>query len=307
MRLCVFALKLCGVRICVIFNPVAKGEKAKRFCKFLATIEKECALIQTTSAGAARSLAAKAVRDGFEAIVAAGGDGTINEALNGIGDADGFERACLGILPLGTMNVFARELAIPRNVEAAWEIIRAGRTTKIDLPSVSFVADGASERRYFAQLAGAGLDARAIERVHWPLKKKIGAFAYVIAGLRALQSRAPEITISSGDFSAKGELVLVGNGRLYGGEFRIFPRADLRDGVLEVCIFPKVDWLTLAWCGPKLLTLGTLPVKAGQCLRAEKFTLSSDEKVPFQVDGELAGHLPATFSLEREKLRVLAP
>ena len=70
-------------------------------------------------------------------------------------------------------------------------------------------------------------------------------------------------------------------------------------------VFPKVNWLTLAWCGPKLLTLGTLPEKAGRCLRAETFTLSSDEKVPFEVDGELVGHLPATFSLEREKLRAL--
>ena len=295
------------MRICVIFNPVAKGEKAKYFRKFLATIEKDCSLIQTTGAGVARKLAAKAVRDGFEAIVAAGGDGTINEVLNGIGDADGFERACLGILPLGTVNVFARELAIPRNIEVAWEIIRTGRTTKIDLPSASFLANGVSERRYFTQLAGAGLDARAIELVHWPLKKKIGPFAYVIAGLRALQARAPEITISGEDFSVKGKFVLVGNGKLYGGQFKLFPRADLRDGILELCIFPKVNWLTLAWCVPRLLTLGTLPAKAGQCLRAEKFTLSSEETVPFQVDGELAGHLPATFSLEREKLRVLAP
>ena len=209
------------------------------------------------------------------------------------------------MLPLGTVNVFARELAIPRQVEAAWEIIRAKRTTKIDLPSVSFVVNGVSERRYFAQLAGAGLDARAIELVHWPSKKKIGPFAYVIAGLRALRARAPEITILSGDFSANGRFVLVGNGRLYGGQFKLFPQADLRDGVLELCIFPKVNWLTLAWCGPKLLTLGTLPARASQCLRAETFTLSSDEKVPFEVDGELVGHLPATFSLEREKLRVL--
>ena len=71
--------------------------------------------------------------------------------------------------------------------------------------------------------------------------------------------------------------------------------------------FPKVNWLTLAWCGPKLLTFGTLPAKASQYLRAGKFTLSSDEQVPFEVDGELAGHLPATFSLERKKLHVLAP
>ena len=78
------------MRTCVIFNPTAKGEKARHFRKCLATIEKECSLIQTTGAGAARLLAAQAVREGFEAVVAAGGDGTINEVLNGIGDAGGF-------------------------------------------------------------------------------------------------------------------------------------------------------------------------------------------------------------------------
>lgn len=295
------------MRTCVIFNPAARGDKARRFRKFLATIEKDCALLSTTCAGAARGLAARAVREGFATIVAAGGDGTMNEVLNGIGDENGFERTRLGILPLGTVNVFARELVIPLKVEAAWEVIREGRETKIDLPSVSFVANNRSEQRYFAQLAGAGLDARAIELVHWPLKKKIGPLAYVVAGLQALQMNAPVMTITSGDFMAKGKFILVGNGRLYGGRFRIFPQADLRDGVLDVCIFPKVNWLTLALCGPRLLTLGTLPTKSAQCLRTEKFTLTSDGKVPLELDGEWVGHLPATFSMDREKLRVLVP
>lgn len=264
-------------------------------------------MIQTTGAGAARGLAADAVRNGFETIVAAGGDGTLNEALNGIGDADGFGRTSLGLLPLGTVNVFARELLIPRKIEAAWEIIRADHVTKIDLPSVSFFTNGVSERRYFAQLAGAGLDARAIELVNWPLKKRIGPLAYVVAGLRALQSHAPEITITGDEFSAKGKSILIGNGKLYGGQFRIFPQADLRDGVLDACIFPKVNLLTLVWCGLRLLTSGTLPKNAGECLRARKFTLTSAAKVPFEVDGEWVGHLPATFSLERGKLRVLVP
>jgi len=291
----------------VIFNPSARGEKAKRFRKFLATIEKDCALLSTTCAGAARGLAAKAVGDGFETIIAAGGDGTLNEVVNGVGDANGFGRATLGVLPLGTVNVFARELLIPRKIEAAWEVIRANRVTKIDLPSVSFFVNGVSERRYFAQLAGAGLDARAIELVNWPLKKNIGALAYAIAGLKALGGRAPEITISGGDFSVKGELILVGNGKLYGGEFKICPQADLRDGILDVCVLPKVNWLTLLRCAPKLLTTGTLPANAGRHLRAEQFTMTSEEKVPFELDGEWVGHLPATFSIEREKLRVLVP
>src|SRR5712691_3191908 len=102
------------VRTCVIFNPAARGEKAKRFRRHLDDLGSDCALKLTTAAGDARRLAAEAVAEGFEIVVAAGGDGTLNEVLNGIGDAPGgFEKARLGVLPLGTVNVFARELALP--------------------------------------------------------------------------------------------------------------------------------------------------------------------------------------------------
>src|SRR5208282_1868611 len=123
------------VRVCVIFNPTAKGEKAKRFRRHLELIAAECALKQTVAAGGARALAAQAVGEGFDTVVAAGGDGTLNEVLNGIGDVkDGFERARLAVLPLGTVNVFARELGLPMDLKRDWEIIRAGRETRIDLP-----------------------------------------------------------------------------------------------------------------------------------------------------------------------------
>src|SRR5580765_8603776 len=135
------------MRICVIFNPTAKGERAKRFRHHLDAIGAECALKPTTAPGGGRALAAEAVREGFEVIVAAGGDGTLNEVLNGIGDApDGFERVRLGVLPLGTVNVFARELDIPRKLEPAWQTIRQGRETRIDLGGIEYSLNGSSAR-----------------------------------------------------------------------------------------------------------------------------------------------------------------
>src|SRR5216117_3762717 len=96
---------------CVIFNPAARGEKAKQFADQLAMLSARVTLKPTYAAGAGRALAAEAVREGFETIVAAGGDGTVNEVLNGIGDEpDGFARTCFAVLPLGTVNVFAKEL-----------------------------------------------------------------------------------------------------------------------------------------------------------------------------------------------------
>ena len=292
----------------MIFNPAAKGEKARRFRRHLDAIAAECALKQTTAVGDARQLAAEAVREGFETVVAAGGDGTLNEVLNGIGDApDGFQRAALGVLPLGTVNVFARELGLPTRLELAWQTIRQGRETRLDLPRVEYAQNGATVRRYFAQLAGAGLDARAIELVQWQLKKKIGPLAYVLAGLHALSRSPSKITATDGQRTATGELVLIGNGRLYGGPFAIFPRADLRDGFLEVCVFPRAGWLTLARCGPRLLLRGRLPSKVVESFQAASLVLTSPSPVPLQVDGELIGHLPARFSLERSGLRVIVP
>jgi YegS/Rv2252/BmrU family lipid kinase len=296
------------VRTCVIFNPTAKGEKARHFRRHLDSLGSQCAMKLTAAVGDARRLAAEAVTEGFEIVVAAGGDGTVNEVLNGIGDApQGFDRVRLGVLPLGTVNVFARELSIPTKLEAAWQTICRGQETRIDLPRVQYGTNGSVQRRYFAQLAGAGLDARAIELVQWELKKKLGPLAYVIAGLSALRGNPSKITATAGSNSASGGLVLIGNGRLYGGQFHVFPEADLRDGLLEVCVFPRVNWLTLARCGPELLLRGKLPSAATTAFRAESLTLASEPAAPLEVDGELIGHIPATFSIDRSRLRVVVP
>lgn len=292
----------------MIFNPAARGDKARRFRRQLDAIGAQCALKATTTAGDARRLAKEAVMDGFDLIVAAGGDGTVNEALNGIGDApDGFARARLGVLPLGTVNVFARELKIPLKVERAWEVLQRGRELKIDLPRVGFSVDGVLQKRYFCQLAGAGLDARAIELVDWQHKKQVGPLAYVIAGLKALREKKPQIIVRANGQGATGELVLVGNGRLYGGSFAILPQADLCDGVLDICVLPRVNWWTLLCCAPGLLLRGKLPANAVQHLSAATFELTSEMPAAFELDGEWVGKLPVTFVLEREKLRVVVP
>ena len=292
----------------MIFNPAARGEKARRFRRQLDAIGALCAFKATAAPGDARRLAAEAVRDGYDLIAAAGGDGTINEVLNGIGDApDGFARAWLGVLPLGTMNVFARELKIPLRIGRAWEVLQRGNEIKIDLPRAEFSADGVLQKRYFCQLAGAGLDARAIELVDWQHKKQVGKLAYVIAGLKALREKKPQITVRANGQSATGELVLVGNGRFYGGSFAILPLADLCDGRLDICVLPRANWWTLLRSAPGLLLRGKLPASVAQHLSAETFELTSETAAAFELDGEWVGKLPATFSIEREKLRVVVP
>jgi diacylglycerol kinase (ATP) len=191
-----------GVRICVIFNPAARGNKARRFRRHLDALG-GVAFKATAGPGDAQRLAAAAVVEGYDIVAAAGGDGTLNEVLNGLAmTREGLERVRLGVLPLGTVNVFAREMGIPLRLPRAWETLRSGRERSIDLPYVEFRGKTGPERRYFAQLAGAGLDARAVELVSWELKKKAGKLAYVLAGLQAAAGRANRCWWVMGNFTA---------------------------------------------------------------------------------------------------------
>ena len=279
------------------------------FREHLAALVDKCTLKPTIASGDGRRLAMEAVSEGYDTIIAAGGDGTLNEVINGMGDVpDGFTRSRVGILPLGTINVFAKELGLPMSYERAWQIIEAGREKRIDLPQAEFTRAGQPSRRYFAQLAGAGLDSRAIERVDWNLKKKFGPLAYVAAGLKALGEPMSPLTVSSAHWSVRGELVLIGNGRFYGGKLDFFPQADLQDGRLDVTVFPKVNWGTILRVGWGWLTDKIHRSAGAQTFQAESFTLTSElPDVPFELDGDNVGLLPVRFSVQRAALRVLVP
>jgi diacylglycerol kinase (ATP) len=177
------------------------------------------------------------------------------------------------------------------------------------LPEVEFSSDGRSCRRLFAQLAGAGLDSRAIELVDWEQKKTIGPLAYVVAGIKALAETKSPIAVRTQDGSllAMGELVLIGNGRYYGGHFNLFPAADLRDGLLDVTVFPEVNWETLVRSGWGWLTDEIHRAAGCKTFAAPSVTLTSNIPVAVQLDGDNVGQLPATFSVRPGQLRVIVP
>jgi diacylglycerol kinase family enzyme len=115
------------------------------------------------------------------------------------------------------------------------------------------------------------------------------------------------MTVQVDGQNATGELILVGNGRLYGGPFEIFPQADLRDGLLEVCVLPRANWWSLLRCLPGLLARRRLPEDSVQRFRTSRCELAGDAPAAFELDGEWAGNLPAAFSVVREQLRVVVP
>lgn len=296
-------------RLRVIYNPTAHGEKVRQLLDFLNSRADRCDPYPTRHAGHARDLAHEAVRSGCQVIVAAGGDGTINEVVNGIGDdPEGFNRTALGLLPAGTTNVFAKELGIPGGLAPAWKVIEESRPRRIDLPCAHFQnRRGREEQRYFVQLAGAGFDARAIERVSWKLKKLAGPLAYVWAGLQAFREILPEVEVRGGPHTLRGQMVLVGNGRYFGGKFRFFPDADLADGRLDVCVIPRIDWRFLFGLLTRLRSPRLPDALGARSFQTTRLTLTSPSRVPLQLEGDCCGELPASLGILPGHLQVLAP
>lgn len=294
------------MRACIIFNPTARGDKARHFRKRLSEFADGVVLKPTQAPGDGRRLATEAVVDGFDTLVAAGGDGTVNEVLNGIADApDGFARARLAVLPLGTVNVFARELGLPTKVLPAWQAIQRGGERRIDAPFADYSDATGVRRRYFVQLAGAGLDARAISLVDWETKKRFSQLAYVFAGLKAMREPHPPITVEVDGQAVTGELLLVGNGRFYGGSLSVFPDAKLDDGLLDLCVFPRVSWGLIARYALGFVTGKPLVPCDAKFLRVAQARITA-ASVPFEVDGDLCGMLPVDLGVQPGVLRVVA-
>ena len=154
----------------VILNPAANGERANRWRAQVETLARDSTICATSHPGEAEGMARRAAREGFEKIVAAGGDGTINEVVNGLAGSG----ATLGLLPMGTVNVFAMELGLPsHDLEFCWQIIEGRNTRLVDLPN----ANG----KYFVQLAGVGLDAQVVKETSATLKRNFGPLSYLIS------------------------------------------------------------------------------------------------------------------------------
>ncbi len=289
-------------RFFVIFNPVARGERSHRLRKFLeARISGDVTLAPTVKAGDAQGLAAQAVIDGYGTIIAAGGDGTINEVVNGIG----LSGVRLGVLPGGTVNVLAHDMKIPRRLEQAWAVIERGHTRTVDLART----ESGGKVRFFLQLAGVGFDAHAVRAASWELKKRVGPLSYVWAGLQVLSKRQVpvDVSVNGGGPRATGIAVLVGNGRFYGGPFKLFPRARMDDGLLDVCVFENGAYLDVLRYGQGILRGVHLQFSDVHYFQAREFTCSAAQPVPFELDGEDAGEVPVRFSVAPRALSVIVP
>jgi YegS/Rv2252/BmrU family lipid kinase len=281
----------------VILNPAARGARTQRLRTQVEKLARGAILCETSGAGEAERIARNAVVEGYEKIVAAGGDGTVNEIVNGIAG----HNVTLGLLPIGTMNVFATELGLPLNdLAGCWKIIEENRTHRVDLPR----ANG----QHFVQLAGVGLDAQAVKETSRAFKRSFGPLSYLISAVQVASRTPPVLRIESEDASTdEGSFVLVGNGRLYGGRFPFFKQALMDDGLLDVIVFKRLNYLDIIRYLQDVVFTPQISSPEVEYFKTKRLRVSSEETVPVEIDGELVGNCPVEFRIRAGGLRVLTP
>ena len=239
-------------------------------------------------------MARQLAQEGHSTIVAAGGDGTINEVVNGIAGLD----VSLGILPTGTMNILACELGLPTTqLEQCWEIIQRGFTRSIDLAMAN--------DQYFVQLAGIGLDALAVRETDLNMRKTIGPISYIFAAAQIIGRPAPRLEICFNERETMGGcFVLVGNGRFYGGPLSFFPKAKNDDGLLDVLVFKHQGYLDIIRYLQGVLIGNHADFADIEYRQIHSLRVISDRRVPVEIDGEVSFHTPVHFRVGPSKLRV---
>ena len=282
----------------VILNPTAGSlETIRDWQERVESIARGWPIRTTSHPGETAALARSAVEEGFGRIVAAGGDGTVNQVANGIAGSN----AALGILPIGTVNVFAMELGLAANdLELCRDIVAAGNIRLVDLPS----ANG----KYFVQLGGIGLDAQAVKETTLVSKRSLGPLSYLITAAHIAARRPPKLFITSEKASVReGSFVLIGNGRLYGGPFPFFKHAVIDDGLLDVVVFKRLGYLEIIKYLQDVVFSSDIRAPEIEYFQTRYLRITSEQDVPIELDGELAGNCPVDFQVHERALRVLAP
>lgn len=237
-------------------------------------------------------------------VVGAGGDGTLNEVINGVRENAG--EACVGLIPLGTGNDFARTLGLPTDLEAALEVLRAGHTQAIDLVRVT-----SDKIRYFLNVSAGGFSGLVDEKLTPKMKKTWGPLAYLRSAAAALPELRAYRTTLAFDNSESLTLdlynVVVANGRYVAGGTLIAPEALIDDGLLDIILIQKRSAPELALLAAQVVVGAHLSSDAIVFRRAAKLTVNSKPGMWFNVDGELVGNEPACFEILPRALRFVVP
>jgi diacylglycerol kinase (ATP) len=252
----------------------------------------------THAAGDAQLYAREAVADKLDVVIAAGGDGTINEVIQ---ELVGSETA-LGVLPIGTANVWAREMGIPLDVAGASEILAYGRTRHIDAGSVN--------GRYFLLMVGIGFDGEVTRVVERKFLKRLGVVGYLLASFWlsfGYDSFAVYAKIGEQEVKTRALQIVIGNTQLYGGAVKFTWQAQCDDGLLDVCIVRKRSKFRRIFIVLDFLLRRKQRSQWVSYERSSLVELRTRKPVAMQIDGDSCGNTPAIFAIAPRALKVIVP
>jgi YegS/Rv2252/BmrU family lipid kinase len=295
--------------IILICNPVAKGSSSKkieRASHFLKSRGYNVVMLFTERRGHAKELAQEAVKETPSLIVAAGGDGTFNEVINGIAGSE----VPMAILPFGTTNVLAKELNIPKDVDGALGVALRSSSRTVSLGKISGMSDSQTTghstlvTRYFALMAGIGFDGEAIFNVNETLKKLSGKGSYIYSGIKTLSGFKPgELIFHIDGKTFSGYTAIIGKAAKYGGHYMITPDAKLSDPFLHICLFKgrkRFDILRYVF---GIVTGRHLRFKDVEYIKATTMEVSGNAHV--QIDGDYFGKTPVKVEIAPNIVRLI--
>jgi diacylglycerol kinase (ATP) len=292
------------LRLLVIHNPTAGWRRRRRLAAVLDALRGrgcDITLRETTCRGDAEAFANAARFGDYDRLVVAGGDGTINEAINGLSD----RRLPVAIVPMGTANVLAAEIGLGLRPSAIAAAIADGPASRV---AVGRISGGGRTLRRFSMMAGIGFDAHVVARVNLVLKRLTGKFAYVTASLVQLVHQRPvlyDVTVDGRRYRAAS--VIVAKGHFYGGRFVVAPAARLQERYLHVCLFAHAGRLNVIRYSVALLIGQHHRLSDVTLLRARRIEVHGPVGEPVQVDGDLDGVLPIVIDIDDEPLHLAAP
>jgi diacylglycerol kinase (ATP) len=271
-------------------------------------------LAQTSGPGAAGPMAREAARGGDNLILVCGGDGTINEVVNGLAPGE----TTLGILPGGTANIIAKELNLPHDPVRAARQLRASSPRRIALGRVTWPAAAAdsrqgpaSQQRYFLSVSGVGFDAYVVYKLSAAFKRSLGVTAYVVEALRqVLRHSFPVFVCRAGGREFRATFATIQRTSLYAGWLRTAPGARFFEPQFHVCLFKSRNRARYLVYAAAVLARQHARLSDVELLEAGRISCAAadpEKRIRFELDGELAGELPATFEIVPNALTLLVP
>lgn len=297
----------------VIVNPAAGAGKTGKLWPQIMNLLKGHGLRfehhLTEAPGHAIELAKTAAKKGYDMVVSVGGDGTINEIVNGLYASGNLKDNLLGIVETGTGSDYIRTTGTPRDYEEACKLFLQPKKQTVDLGVVEYQKNGGRAERLFVNFAGMGIDSEIVRRTTQQYKKLGGLAAYLTAMFASLikyKNHKVAITIDGKTKEAKILTVIMNNGKYGGGGMYTAPQADLADGFLDVMVAGDLNKPEFLWSLPRLYKGTHLTHPKVDSQKAKEIEVKSlDGKLYLQADGELLGEVPARFRVLPAALNII--